>query len=355
MYRSFYGLRALPFKIDTDPTFLWLGEKHREAISMLKYGIQGEGHTGVLLLTGDVGTGKTTLINALFNTLSKRVIRTAVTNPNLDGLDFLNYIGAAFGSKRQFPSKGQFLIHFTRFLKSARAKNRKVLLVVDEAQLLSQSLLEEIRLFSNIEHQGQSLIHTFLIGQSELRRHLALPENRALDQRISLNYHIDALVYEETQEYIKYRLQVAGAREQIFTGDAVQLIHKFSSGLPRMINIICDHALLTGYVQNTRSIAAPIIQECARELAIPISPYPTGPAGFQDKFPGDPWTQPAPGPDTAPPPPPRPFPEPAMSPSGPEREPGPPPKSPAGSARMLAVIVGLALVVAALAGYLFLL
>ncbi len=270
MYRAFYGLKALPFRIDTDPAFLWLGEKHREAISMLKYGIQGDGHTGILLLTGDVGTGKTTLVNALFNSLDKRVIRVAITNPNLDGLDFLNYIAAAYGSKKEFTSKSQFLIHFTRFLKNAGAKGRKVLLVVDEAQLLSHTLLEEIRLFSNIEHQGKSLIHTFLVGQHELREKLSRPENRALKQRISLNYNIDALVFEETDEYIKYRLQVAGVGEKLFNPDAVQLIHRFALGLPRTINIICDHAMLTGYVQNLKTIGAQIIQECIKELSIPI-------------------------------------------------------------------------------------
>lgn len=349
MYRSFYGLRALPFKIDTDPTFLWLGEKHREAISMLKYGIQGEGHTGILLLTGDVGTGKTTLINALFNSLDKRVIRVAITNPSLDGLDFLNYIAAAFGSKRQFPSKSQFLIHFTRFLKNAHAKQRKVLLVVDEAQLLTQELLEEIRLFSNIEHQGKSLIHTFLVGQSEVRSHLSLPESRALNQRISLNYHIDALVYEETREYIQYRLQVAGAKERIFNPDAIQLIHKFSSGLPRMINIICDHALLTGYVQNAKSISAPIIQECIRELAIPISQSPYPPGQFQGGYPNPPLHPSGGMPEDmaqmA-------YPEPGMP---AERQdihpPIPGPEKPARPGRLLLAIICLSVIIAALTGY----
>ena len=272
MYRSFYGLNALPFQISTDPTFLWLGEKHREAISMLKYGIQGDGHTGLLLLTGDVGTGKTTLVNALFKSLDKTVIRAAVTNPNLESLDFLNYIAAAFGSKKEFTSKYRFLISFERFLKNANAKNRKVLLVIDEAQLLSDDLLEEIRLFSNMEKDGHSLIHTFLVGQSELRGNLDHPANRALKQRITLNYNIDALVFEETDEYIKYRLQVAGTSESIFDPDAVQQIHKFSQGLPRKINIICDHALLTGYVKGQKRINAGIVRECARELSISAPP-----------------------------------------------------------------------------------
>ncbi len=272
MYRSFYGLDALPFQISTDPTFLWLGEKHREAISMLKYGIQGEGHTGILLLTGDVGTGKTTLINALFKSLDKKIIRVAVTNPNLEKLDFLNYIAAAFGSKKEFKSKNRFLINFERFLRNANAKKRKVLLVIDEAQLLSDALLEEIRLFSNMEKDGQSLIHTFLVGQSELRGTLGRPANRALKQRITLNYNIDALVFEETDEYIKYRLQVAGTSEAIFDPDAVQQIHRFSKGLPRKINIICDHALLTGYVKNQKRINGTIIRECAKELSISSPP-----------------------------------------------------------------------------------
>ncbi len=352
MYRSFYGLKALPFKIDTDPTFLWLGEKHREAISMLKYGIQGEGHTGILLLTGDVGTGKTTLINALFNSLDKRVIRVAITNPSLDGLDFLNYIAAAFGSKRQFSSKSQFLIHFTRFLQNAHAKQRKVLLVVDEAQLLTQELLEEIRLFSNIEHKGKSLIHTFLVGQSEVRSHLSMPESRALNQRISLNYHIDALVYEETREYIQYRLQVAGAKERIFNPDAIQLVHKFSSGLPRMINIICDHALLTGYVQNTKSISAPIIQECIRELAIQVSSYPH--AGYPSAYPEQGASFPGPYPAPQPHPPYPPYPDEQEVRETSDGYYAPPPNEPkAKTGRMLIAIILLTLVIVALAGYIF--
>jgi len=272
MYTSFYGLQAKPFQISTDPTFLWLGEKHREAISMLKYGIQKDAHAGILLLTGDVGTGKTTLINALFKYLDKNVLRVSITNPNLEGLDFLNYIAAAYGSRKEFTSKSQFLINFSRFLKNAHAKNKKVLLVVDEAQLLSHTLLEEIRLFSNIEENGQSLIHTFLVGQHELREKLVRPENRALRQRITLNYNIDALVFEETDEYIRYRLQVAGTSERIFTPDAVNRIHQYATGLPRKINIICDHALLTGYVQNLRQIGAPIVQECVKDISILMTP-----------------------------------------------------------------------------------
>lgn len=273
MYKPFYGLQTSPFKINTDPTFLWLGEKHREAISMLKYGIMGDGHSGILLLTGEAGTGKTTLINALFKSLGRDVLRVAISNPSLEGLDFLNYVAASFGSKKQFGSKSHFLIAFERFLKNAREKNKKVLLVVDEAQLLSNELLEEVRLLSNFTEDGESLLHTFLVGQQELRRKLAAPKNNSLSQRITLNYNIDPLVAAETEEYIKYRLQVAGTAEPIFNPDAVQEIHRFSRGLPRQINIICDHCLLTGYVRNTRQVSVPIVRECMTDLA--INPAPT--------------------------------------------------------------------------------
>lgn len=292
MYKPFFGLQASPFKIDTDPTFLWLGEKHREAISMLKYGIMGDGHSGILLLTGDAGTGKTTLINALFKSVGQDVLRAAITNPNLAGMDFLNYIAHSFGSKQKFSSKSNFLVAFERFLKNAAGKNKKVLLVVDEAQLLTDDLLEEIRLLSNFNMDGQSLIHTFLVGQQELRDKLSRPGNRSLCQRITLNYHIDPLVAQETREYIKYRLQVAGTAEQVFLPDAVEEIHRSSLGLPRQINIICDHCLLTGYVRNTRQITIPIVQECVSDLSIvknPTQPVQNGvppqapPPGYQPR------------------------------------------------------------------------
>ncbi|MCF8126372.1 MAG: AAA family ATPase [Desulfotignum sp.] len=282
MYKAFYGLKSSPFQISTDPTFLWLGEKHREAISMLRYGIQGEGHQGLVLLTGDAGTGKTTLINALFKSLDKTVIRVSIINPSLDSLDFLNYIATAFGSRKIFSTKSRFLIAFERFLKNAGIKKKKVLLVIDEAQLLTDELLEEVRLLANFEKNGRSLIHIFLVGQQELRDTLSKSQNTALKQRITLNYHIDALVPEETEEYIKYRLQVAGTSGQIFNPEAVRLIHRFSLGLPRQINIICDHALLTGYVRNLAQIPGAVIKECVKELSIsrfPASQQDTPPPG----------------------------------------------------------------------------
>ncbi len=268
MYNSFYGLTASPFQISTDPTFLWLGEKHREAIAMLKYGIQVEDHTGMVLLTGDTGTGKTTLINALFKSLDRSVIRAAIKNPSLDGIDFFNYIAASYGNAKRFSTKTRFLVAFEQFLKNAAAKQKKVLLVIDEAQVLTDELLKEIRLLANFDLNGQSLIRIFLAGQPELRKKLVRPENKAFAQRITLNYHIDPLLPEETREYIQYRLQVAGTSRPIFSSEAVQRVHRYSSGVPRQINILCDHALLTGYVGNHTQISSQIIDECAGELSI---------------------------------------------------------------------------------------
>ncbi|EMS79481.1 AAA family ATPase [Desulfotignum phosphitoxidans] len=274
MYKSFYGLGTSPFQISTDPTFLWLGEKHREAIAMLKYGIQVDDHTGMVLLTGDTGTGKTTLINALFKSLDRTVIRAAIKNPSMSGIDFFNYIAASFGNNTLFVTKSRFLLGFEQFLNNAAAKKRKVLLVIDEAQVLTDALLNEIRLLGNFEKDGQSLIHIFLVGQQELREHLTRPANKALTQRITLNYHIEPLIPEETREYIQYRLQVAGTSKPLFSSEAIQRVHRFSRGLPRQINILCDHALLTGYVKNLEQISGQVIDECAGELSISRFPEP---------------------------------------------------------------------------------
>ena len=269
MYESFYGLSVNPFQISTDPSFLWLGEKHREAISMLKYGIQRSGHTGILLLTGDVGTGKTTLINTLFASLGPEIIRVSVKNPSLTPIEFFNHLVNCFGGKKSFNSKNEFLREFETFLHNARQKGRKVLLVIDEAQLLDDELLQEVRLLSNMEtDEGQSLMVTFLVGQPEVRENLATAQNRPLVQRITLNHHIDAFTLSETRDYIQHRLEVSGATEALFSEDAISVVHKHSQGLPRQINVICDNALLTGYVRGAQEISSEIVWSCLDDFSI---------------------------------------------------------------------------------------
>ena len=267
MYTTFYDLSAKPFQISSDPDFMWFGEKHQEALATLKYGVLD--NKGFLLLTGDVGTGKTTLINALIQSLSDDVVCTTVPDPSLSKLDFFNYVASSFGINKEFATKGEFLVGFRRFLFDNYEANKKVLLIIDEAQLLTQELLEEIRLLSNIEKTNSKLINIFFVGQNEFNEILNQSQNRAVRQRLTLNYNIDPLTPDETEKYIKHRLKVAGAVKPIFESSAVQEVFMYSGGFPRRINVICDHALLSGYVNDSDTITEQIVQECAKELKIP--------------------------------------------------------------------------------------
>ena len=280
MYTSFYNLHSKPFQISSNPAFMWFGEKHKEALATLKYGILD--NKGFLLLTGDVGTGKTSLINTLIESLSEDIVCTSVPDPSLEKMDFLNYIALAFGMDREFTTKGSFLIHFKRFLLEAHENNKKVLLIIDESQLLSQEMLEEIRLLSNIEKTDSKLINIFFVGQNEFNEILNQQKNRAVRQRLTLNYNIDPLTPDETSEYIRHRLKVAGTTQTIFDTSAVQEIFMYSGGFPRRINIICDHSLLSGYVKEKKEIDRHIVRECARELKIPAHVRNRDINGFSD-------------------------------------------------------------------------
>jgi len=274
MYHSFYHLNQDPFQISTDPKFLWLGEKHKEALATLNYGILN--NKSFLLLTGDVGTGKTTLINALLRVLDKNTQVAIVQDPGMQLIDFLNYIADAFGLAEKFSSKGDFLIAFRKFLAENFYKGKKVILLIDEAQRLTNSLLEEVRLLSNIEIDGSKLINIFFVGQNELNSLLTEEENKAMRQRITTSYNIPPLTVDEVAKYIEYRLAVAGARERIFDKSAVKEIFRFSRGYPRLINIICDRALLTGFVKGSQKITGDIAKESARDLDISISASVSG-------------------------------------------------------------------------------
>jgi general secretion pathway protein A len=272
MYEAHYDLKAKPFQITTDPKFLWLGEKHSEALATLKYGILE--NKGFLLLTGDVGTGKTALINRLVKMIDIAAIVATIPDPGLDSLDFFNFLSVELDMKKKFNSKGAFLIDLKQFLLKAYADQKKVLLVIDEAQRLNNDLLEQIRLLSNIEMENRKLINIFFVGQSEFNDTLMQNGNRAVRQRITVSYHIEPLTEIETQQYIQHRLKVAEAGREIFNPDAIREIFAFSRGYPRLINIICDHALLTGYASGKKSIDINVIKECEQELQIPINTQP---------------------------------------------------------------------------------
>ncbi len=267
MYLSHYNLVEKPFQITTDPKFLWPGEKYQEALAMLKYAVLHS--KGFVLLTGDVGTGKTTLINTLQRGLDSSIIVATVVDPNLEILEFFSFLQTAFEIGAKFTKKVDFLTNFREFLNNAYENNKKVLLIIDEAQKLSIELLEEIRVLSNIEKGNTKLLNIFFVGQNEFAKTLTEKESRALRQRITITHQIKPLTESETAEYIKYRLKVAGTEEEIFTKKAIHGIYAFSRGYPRLINIICDHVLLTGYVRGLKTINPAIIKECAKELTIP--------------------------------------------------------------------------------------
>ena len=266
MYLSFYNLKVKPFQMSTDPDFLWLGEQHKEALAILKYAIME--NKGVLALTGDVGTGKTTLINALIQSLGEDTLAATIYDPSLEVLEFFNVVATAFGMGETFESKGQFIIRFREFLKDARERKQKVLLIVDEAQALGPELLEEIRLLSNLEQEHIRLLNIFFVGQNEFVDILQEYRNRALRQRITIRYHIEQLTLDETESYMRHRLKVSGTEATIFSPGALDEIFAFSGGYPRLINIIYDHALLSGYVQELDTIHAGTIRECREELLI---------------------------------------------------------------------------------------
>ena len=267
MYLEHYNLLEKPFEMSPGPRFLWLGEKHLEALATLKYGIYE--NKGFLLLTGDVGVGKTALIHRLIKEIYASKVVAYVPNPGLEPLDFFNILAHELRIDKSFTSKGAFLIEFKRFLIKRHAENKKVLLVIDEAQRLYHELLEEIRLFSNIELENRKLINIFFVGQPEFNQILLEPRNRAVKQRIAVRYQVEPLNQEETAHYIEHRMQVAGATRKIFTSNAISDIFKFSNGCPRLINIICDHALLTGYAAELNNIGSSVIRECEPELKIP--------------------------------------------------------------------------------------
>jgi general secretion pathway protein A len=195
-----------------------------------------------------------------------------IPDPGLSSLEFFNFLAVEFEMGKEFDSKGSFLIYLKHFLHKAYSVHKKVLLIIDEAQRLNHELLEQIRLLSNIELQSRKLINIFFVGQTEFKEMLMENRNRAVRQRIAVSYQLDPLSETEASMYIRHRLKIAGATQEIFGQDAIREISSFSNGYPRLINIICDHALLTGYASNLKLIDKKVIKECEKELQIPITP-----------------------------------------------------------------------------------
>jgi general secretion pathway protein A len=267
MYLKYYSLQEKPFQITADPKYFWMGEKQKEALATIKYCITDK--RGFFLLTGEVGTGKTVMINYLVSKLDINTVVATLPDPDLESMDFYNMLADGFDMEQTFDSKGAFLIHLREFLQKSYEDQKHLLLIIDESQRLNPRLMEDLRVLSNIELHDQKLINIFFVGQQEFNNILLTRQNRALAQRITARYHIEPLTIEETGQYIAHRLKIGGSDKKIFKPSAVKSVYDFSGGVPRLINIICDHALLTGYSRNMRQLDAKVITDCANELRIP--------------------------------------------------------------------------------------
>jgi general secretion pathway protein A len=266
MYKKFFGLRENPFNVNPDPRYLFLTRHTEEALACLTYGIQSR--KGFILLTGEVGTGKTTLLNKLLDWLRRERVATAfVFNSRLNVRQFFDFMMADFGIPCDTRMKSQVLLKLNHWLLERYRAGETAVLVVDEAQNLSPQVLEEIRLLTNLETSTEKLLQIVLAGQPELELKLNQPQLRQLRQRITLRSKTHALTLEETEGYISGRLRVAGSNgEPVFDREATERIHFYSRGIPRVINLLCEHTLISAFVDQQKPVSAATVDEVAREF-----------------------------------------------------------------------------------------
>ena len=267
MYISYFGFNEKPFSLTPNPRYLFLSRHHREAFAHLLYGI--DNRYGFIALTGEVGTGKTTVLRTLLEQLQDENHRTAlVFNPCLSGVELLQTIASEFGIATESSQTNEILADLNRFLLSENSAGRTVVLVIDEAQNLATDVLEQIRLISNLETVNDKLIQIILAGQPELEEVLQQPELRQLNQRIAIRYRLRSMDKIETESYILHRMEVAGNIHGAgFTKAAMQILYLNSNGIPRMINILADRCLLIAYGEDKREITGAIATKASYELA----------------------------------------------------------------------------------------
>jgi general secretion pathway protein A len=276
MYKGFFGLRENPFNVNPDPRFLFLTKEIEEALSGLMYGVQNR--KGFITLTGEVGTGKTTLVNRLLEWLRQRGVRTAfLFNSRMNTNQLFDFILAEFGISCESRTKSQQLMRLNQWLLERYRAGETTVLIVDEAQNLTYPVLEEIRLLTNLETSTEKLLQIVLSGQPELEEKLKLPPLRQLRQRIMLRCKTTPLTREQTHDYIAERLRIAGASgELIFGPKTVETIHLYSLGIPRVVNLLCEHSLINAYVEQQRLISPKIVADVAHEFQLdevePIAP-----------------------------------------------------------------------------------
>ena len=267
MYTSFFGLNEKPFTITPDPRYLFMSERHGEGLAHLVYGVTESG--GFIQLTGEVGTGKTTLVRTLLGQIPSEVDIALILNPQLTAIEFLMAICEELGIERpkeRYSAKA-LIDALNRHLLEAHSQGRRTILLIDEAQNLSEDVLEQLRLLTNLETARQKLLQIILIAQPELREKLAQENLRQLAQRVTGRYHLEPLSNEETFNYIDHRLRVAGALIEIFDSAAKREVYRLSGGVPRIINVICDRALLGAYSQESRTVDKTLVRKAASEVS----------------------------------------------------------------------------------------
>jgi len=265
MYEEFYGLSASPFSITPDPRYLFFSRRHREAFEHMLYGITQR--KGFIQITGEVGTGKSTLCRAVLEQLRDAYSTALILNPVMTGIQLLRAILHEFGLADRGNDRVRLMQRLNAFLLEKAHAGHDVVLFIDEAQDLSDELLEEVRLLSNLETDDRKLLQIVLIGQSELKKKLDQSDLRQLRQRITVRYHLGPIEREETEAYILHRLSIAGSNGRpTFTPAAFRAIHRHSRGVPRLINAICDKTLLAGYVEGRDHLGWPQVRRAVRDL-----------------------------------------------------------------------------------------
>jgi general secretion pathway protein A len=269
MYHNFYQLKENPFNVTADPDFFYSSKCHREAISSLSYGV--EQRKGIVLITGEIGTGKTTLCRKFLKQSTKEMKFALILNPSFSELDLLKMIIQDLGMSVKRRNKFGLMQLLNDFLITESTRGCNVALVIDEAQNLSITQLEQIRLLSNLETEKEKLLQIVLVGQPELHEKLKLPELRQLRQRVSVHFHIQPLPKDDIRHYIRERMTRAAhesgsTRDVTFTDQAIEAIYQYTQGTPRTINILCDRALLVGFIKETYHIDEEIIENCAKEV-----------------------------------------------------------------------------------------
>ena len=267
MYESFYGLTSKPFQLNPDPSFYFASKQHRRAKAYLEYGMHQ--NEGFIIITGEVGAGKTTIVRGLLESLDEdKIIAAQLVSTQLDAEDTLRLVGASFGLRTKDASKADVLMALEAFLISMTGKGKRCLLIVDEAQNLTARAVEELRMLSNFQFGNHALLQSFLIGQPEFRKVLQSPQMMQFRQRVIASCHIGPMDVEETRGYIEHRLKHAGSTGcPVFSEDSFEAIFRASSGIPRRINSICDRLLLSGYLSDKKEFRAADVENIAGEIA----------------------------------------------------------------------------------------